>query len=158
MPKAAKRKPEFTFQRTLEVDVYLPEFEALESLKSLDYGRLQKGMHKIEIGFLSGGCCRRLVNANIRNGMVTGFEVESCAESKSASGEVMAILKEARRRMLEKNGTWEPIPVAELARISGIDIFINGNCLIICAEPYFCFACCADGAGARCIDLDEIIR
>ena len=62
-----KSKALLKFKRTVEVEVRLPEFEPLASLKSLDYRRLEKGNHTVEIGFLSGGCCRKLVRAVVKN-------------------------------------------------------------------------------------------
>ncbi|MGA7751650.1 MAG: hypothetical protein WCB05_02425 [Candidatus Sulfotelmatobacter sp.] len=157
MPKAAK-KSVLSFKYSVNVEVRLPEFEPLDSLKWLDYDRLQKGRHKVEIGFVVGGCCRRLVKTLIRDGMVTGLEVERCKQSRPASSGIATILKEARRLMAQKYGKWKPIPVSRLAQISGIDIFVDGHCIVICAEPYFCIACCFDGVRFYCIDLDEIIR
>src|SRR6476659_2399754 len=64
-------KPLATLTVPMKVEIRQPEFEPLSSLKALDMQRLSKGSHKVEVGFLKGGCCRNLVWAVIRDGMVT---------------------------------------------------------------------------------------
>src|SRR3954468_6996896 len=85
MAKTSKPAPPLaTFRVPMKVEIRQPEFERLASLSALDVKRLSKGNHKVEIGFLSGGCCRNLVRAVIRNGMVIGFETEACKETAKA--------------------------------------------------------------------------
>jgi hypothetical protein len=150
MPKALKRsKAVLKFKRTVEVEVRLPEFEPLASLKTLDYRRLEKGNHRIEIGFLSGGCCRKLVWAVVRNGMVTGIEVEPCKESQPASPELTAVLKEAHRRLAKQMGGWRPIPISEIGTVAPLRISWGAGCVQVCEFGY-CLTCCAWRWGFRC--------
>ena len=152
MPKThPKSKPFLTFKRTVDVQVYLPEYEPLESLKFLDYRRYEKGTHKVEVGFMHGGCCHKLVRAIVTKGMVTGFEVEPCKESKAAPLGMIAILKEARKRMLAKTGPWRPIPLSEIPRVSAIEIFPPLGCFRVCeATDVFCYTCCVSLGGFHC--------
>jgi hypothetical protein len=150
MPKAAKKsKALLKFKRTVEVEVRLPEFEPLASLKSLDYRRLEKGNHTVEVGFLSGGCCRKLVRAVVKNGMVTGFEVEPCKETRPASPELKATLKEAHRRLAKQIGKWQPFPISEINKVAPLRISWGGGCIQICEFGY-CLTCCFWRWGLGC--------
>jgi len=150
MPKAVKKsKALLKFKRTVEVEVRLPEFEPLASLKSLDYRRLKKGNHTVEIGFLSGGCCRKLVRAVVKNGMVTGLEVEPCKETRPASPELTAVLKEAQRRLAKQMGKWRPIPISEIGKVPLLYISWGGGCIQVCEFGY-CLTCCVWRWGFNC--------
>src|SRR4029078_6211498 len=87
------------FSVPMKVEIRQPEFEPLGALRSLDVQRLSRGNHKVEIGFFKGGCCRNLVRAVIRNGLVIGCEVEPCKDSNTAAPPVVArVSAKARRR------------------------------------------------------------
>lgn len=60
------RKASLTFKHSVPVEVRLPKFRPFNSFKSLDRNRLSKGTSTIEIGFLEGGCCQKLVRASVR--------------------------------------------------------------------------------------------
>jgi hypothetical protein len=131
----------------MKVEIRAPEFEPLASLAVLDLEQLKKGNHKIEIGFIKGGCCRKLVRALIKDGMVTGCEVEPCKESGKEGKvppELLAVLDKARKKVAGGK-KWEPIPVSELvsmsARVRDLIIIIGGGCIFICVFD-FCFMCC----------------
>jgi hypothetical protein len=131
----------------MKVEIREPDFEPLDSLAALDLKRLQKGNHKIEIGFIKGGCCRKLVRAVIKDGMVTGCEVEPCKEMVKAGKtppKLLAVLDEARKKIGDGK-KWKPIPVSELvssnARMRDLIIIIGGGCIFICIFE-FCFLCC----------------
>jgi hypothetical protein len=150
MPKTVKRsKALLKFKRTSEVEVRLPEFEPLASLKSLDYRRLEKGNHTIEIGFLTGGCCHKLVRAVVKNGMVTELEVEPCKESRPASPGLTATLKEAHRRLAKQMGGWRPIPISEISTVEPLRISWGSGCIQICEFGY-CLTCCFWRWGIGC--------
>src|SRR4051812_23594205 len=136
-----------TFTVPMKVEIRQPEFEPLTSLAALDVRRLSKGNHKIEVGFLKGGCCRNLVRAVIRDGMVTGFEVDACKETRKSTPpgpEVVRVLQQARRK-LDAGQKWKPIPVTQLVRSSarelGLIIVIGGGCIFICVWDH-CILCC----------------
>jgi hypothetical protein len=152
LPKThPKSKPFLTFKHSVDMQVYLPEFERLGSLKFLDYRRYEKGTHKVEVGFLAGGCSRRLVRAIVNKGMVTGFEVEPCKESRPATPAMNAILKKAYKLILAKTGKWQPIPVSEIAKVSAIEIFPPIGCFRVCeASAVFCYTCCFGLGGFHC--------
>jgi hypothetical protein len=135
-----------TFTVPMKVEIREPEFEPLGSLDALDVRRLSRGNHKVEVGFLKGGCCRNLVRAVIRNGMVTGFEVEGCKETadRPAPPELRRVLEQARRK-LSAGRQWKPIPVSQLVRSSAsalrLIIIIGGGCIFICVWGH-CIMCC----------------
>ena len=143
--KSRKPRADTEFTVPVKVQVRHPEFVPLATLASLDVDRLSRGSHKIEIGFMEGGCCRNLVRAVIRGGMVVGIEVEPCEETRGgkASPEVMKLFEQARRR-LKVGGKWKPFPVSYLAsrqRQRDLVIIIGGGCIFICIFD-FCFMCC----------------
>jgi hypothetical protein len=148
MAKTSKTaRPLATFTVPMKVEIREPEFEPMKSLAALDVKRLSKGNHKVEVGFLKGGCCRNLVRAVIRNGMVTGFEAEACKEttrSAPPSPELVRVLQQARRK-IAPGRKWEPIPVAQLVRSSASAlqglIIVGGGCIFICAWGH-CIMCC----------------
>jgi hypothetical protein len=147
MAKASsKSKVAAKFSAPVKVQVRLPEFEPLASLKSLDLKRLSKGNHKIEIGFVTGGSCRNLVRAIVKNGMVTGCEIQGCKglPKTTPPRELRAVIDKARK-MAARGRRWKPIPVAQLvssnARIHDLIIITGGGCIFICIWGY-CLMCC----------------
>jgi hypothetical protein len=130
----------------MKVQIRQPEFEPLASLKALHVKRLSRGNHKIEIGFVKGGCCRNLVRAIIKDGMVTGCEIEGCKESPKAAPprELLAVIDKARKKVAAGK-KWKPIPVSELvrsnARMLDLIIIVGGGCFFICIW-HFCIMCC----------------
>lgn len=142
-------KSALKFDIRVKVEVTVPEFQPLASTRALDLKRLSKGNHKVEVGFLKGGCCPTMVRAVIRNGMVTALEVEQCKETKKASSDLSAVLKEARRRLQPRGGKWQPVAVGEFMRDSARFIIIGGGCIFICIWGH-CLLCCARDGGFHC--------
>jgi hypothetical protein len=145
MAKAGKHAtPSFSFAHAIKIEVHIPKLEPLASLKSLDFDRLSKGSHKIEVGFISGGCCPKLVRAVVRNGMVTKLEVEPCKDARPLTPGMAAIAKEVRRQVLARGeGKWQPIPLAKFAaqpvvQIPGAWRWCWFDVCIICGE-FGCF-------------------
>ena len=139
------------FQYQIPIEARLPEFQPLASVASLDLARLAKGTHKIEVGFFKGGCCSKLVRANVKNGTVTGIEVEPCKDTKKPPPELKALLAEATRRLLpDRPPKFRPTPLpAFVARLRDL-ITINGNCIQICWWGH-CLTCCwSDDGGFGC--------
>jgi hypothetical protein len=135
------------FSVPMKVEVRRPEFEPLGSLKSLDLKRLSSGSHKIEVGFLKGGCCRKLVRAVVRDGMVIGFEAEACSETRkaAASKQLMSVIAKARSTVASGK-QFEPVPLANLVRsntamLSSLIIW-GGGCILICCFGH-CIMCCS---------------
>ena len=147
MAKSPKKSATLaTFTVPMKVEVRAPEFEPLSSLAALDVDRLRRGKHKVEIGFLKGGCCRRLVRAVVEHGLVIGCEVEPCKETSDQPPppELRAVLAKARKKVLAGR-TWKPLPVAQLvgssARMLDLLIIVGGGCIFICIFNH-CIMCC----------------
>ena len=134
------------FNYTVEVEVIEPVFEPLASLKALDVSKLSKGKHRIEVGWLKGGCCPKLVHAIISKGMIRDLQVEPCNEaSKAPSKEIVRLFAEARAR-IKPSGEWKPIPVQEIAMIwDGYPSRwgTGAGCFYLCIWHY-CLFCCLD--------------
>jgi hypothetical protein len=66
----------------------------------------------ISLGYIEGGCCRQLVRAIVRKGMVTDLAVEPCPEtmSRKAGPELVRLLKVAQRRARAAAGGRRPTP------------------------------------------------
>jgi hypothetical protein len=139
-----------TFAFRMKVEATIPEFVALTSNRSLDFKRLGKGNHKIEVGYYKGGCCPKVVRAVIRNGMVTGLDVEPCKETKKPSPEMNAIFKEADRR-LRSGGKWQPVPIKDFVKDAARFITTGGGCIMICVWGY-CLLCCYRDGRIHCSD------
>jgi hypothetical protein len=146
------------FKHPVTVEAIVPTFVPLASLATQDVQKLSKGRHKIEIGFIEGGYCPKMVHAVIRNGMVTSLEVDPCEHSirvlpKEMSKEISEVFAEARRRV--EQVPWEPVPVAELidsmARESSYPTRIGwgAGCIYICVWHY-CLFCCVRGNQVIC--------
>jgi hypothetical protein len=148
MAKSARSRPAVaSFTIPIKLEIRRPKFKPLASLANLDVKRLDKGRHKIEVGFVEGGCCPQLVRAVIRNGMVTGFEVEPCngASKRPPPPELLALIKQARTRFQRRSSGWKPVPVTEFVRTSprtlDLIIIIALGCFMICCFGY-CLMCC----------------
>src|SRR5262249_55906034 len=89
-------------------------------------------------------CCRNLVRAVVKNGRVTGCEVEPCEESSvKAPKELLNLLAKAHKKM-SAGRKWKPMPVQRLvtstASMQGLIIW-GGGCILICAWRW-CIMCC----------------
>jgi hypothetical protein len=143
-PAKAKPKPVATFDTPITVEVFVPEFVPFATLKALSPELLEKGKHRIEIGTIQGGCCRKLVYAVIQKGMVTSIEASLCAESThKPSKETVALFKTARSKVKDL-GVWHPVPVTELSVLAATrpDRFGTGaGCVYFCHGDYCVFCC-----------------
>ncbi len=155
--KAAE--PTFTLKYTTQVNVAIPKFQLLSSVKYLDAETLSHASKvKIEVGFFKTPCCERQVRAVIEGGMVTSLELEPCSELTPASADLLAFvsaaLKRARRSASRK---WKPIPIRQfLARPEQINE-IETNCIefTIFGRTIFC---CQTGSGPiSCVRIEPII-
>ena len=75
------------FKHPMSVEIIVPAFVPLAAASALDVQKLSKGSHAIEVGYLEGGCCPKLVRAVMRNGMVTRLDVDACEEFRAAIAE-----------------------------------------------------------------------
>ncbi|HEX4159620.1 MAG TPA: hypothetical protein VHY79_14215 [Rhizomicrobium sp.] len=141
-----------SFEVPVKVEVREPQFETLKTLAALDVERLSKGNHKIEIGFIKGGCCPFLMRAIVRNGMVTGAEVEPCEkhQAEAPPRDLLAVLEKVRKRVAAGR-KWRPVPVDDLLRSRALigqlmmegclcfPIYIFGHSLFCCLVPPWCW-------------------
>jgi hypothetical protein len=140
-----------SFDFPFRVEAKVAEFRPLDGLRHVNVEKLQKGSHRVEIGFAEGGCCRKLVRAVVRNGMVTGIEVEPCKESKQASSTQVRALAERAHKALGRNpkAAWKPVPVKQFfaspASVARITVSWGGWCIQACwtvGNVMHCVRCC----------------
>jgi len=114
---AERKEPILTFDHSFKVEVYEPDFEPLSSTNSLDEKKLSTGDHTIEFGYMKGGCCRKLVYAIIKDGMVVGIKAEECEDSKEVVSKEITTLFSIVAKKLELSNYREPMSVEKfLAR------------------------------------------
>ena len=99
LPKGEGRKRQLTFRHSVKVAVERPEFELLDAVSHLDVAALERAARaEIEVGYVESACCRQLVRAVIRKGMVIELKVEPCAgEALEPSPDLLRLLEAARR-------------------------------------------------------------
>jgi hypothetical protein len=144
LPKGEERKRRLTFRHSVKVAVETPEFELLDAVSHLDVAALERAARaEIEVGYVASACCRQLVRAVIRKGMVVEMKVEPCAgEALKASPELVRLL-EAARRTVGRGGRPGRLPMpiaaflASAARIS-VQVLV---CVRICFFGV-CVNCC----------------
>lgn len=141
MPESIDRASS-SFKYTLNVEVRTPEFEPFTSVSFLDTGRLAKGNHKIEIGFVKSGCGNKLVRALIAGGMVTDIEVEPCENTIPAPPDLLALVEEARRHLAGTETKFQPLPISELMTHVAQRIKTTNRCVTICVFGT-CYQCCS---------------
>jgi hypothetical protein len=132
------------FKHLVRFKILEPEFRPLASLKNLDVKRLRTGSHVIEVGFLHGGCCPKLVRAVVRKGYVTGLEVDPCEGTTMARSKDVRQLFEHARRQLKAPRKWTPVAIDEFLPqvLARKPIWGTGaGCFYICSEHY-CLFCC----------------
>ena len=149
----------FTLRYTTELNVSIPQFHLLSSVRYLDAEALSHvSKAKIEVGFFKTPCCERQVRAVIEQGMVTRLELEPCSDLTPASPDLVAFatnaLKRARR---SARGKWKPVPVKEfLAKPQEINER-ETNCIefTIFGRTIFC---CQTGDGpVSCVRIEPIV-
>lgn len=142
--KTTKRPLLVAFPSRVKVEVREPEFEPLASLASLDFARLARGTHELEIGFVHGGCCRKLVRAVVKNGLVVGCKVEPCKDAgQEISPTMLALLRQARAKVTAGK-KWRPVPLRTFVGSAALMrslIILGGGCIFICIFNH-CLMCC----------------
>ncbi len=140
------------FDFPFRVEAKVTEFRPLEGLRQLDLEKLVKGDHRVEIGFGEGGCCRKVVRAVVKNGMVTRIEVEPCKESKQVSSkEVRALAARVHKALgRDPKARWKAVPVQQFfsssASVARLVISWGGWCVQGCwtvGNVMHCLHCCA---------------
>jgi hypothetical protein len=133
--KRAIRTKQITFTHDLgtRVTVKKAEFVYLTTLRYLDHTRLNKGTHRIEVGYLKTPCGKRMVTARVTRGTITGVEIEPCTEAKPATPEVGKLLTAALKKSGAGGKAFLPIPFADFAA-GRIDAGAHFPCVWIIVE------------------------
>jgi hypothetical protein len=130
----------------LPVQVRQVPFEPFESIRHLDVDRLSRAARaRFEVGQFEGGCCRRVVHAVVRKGMVTELEIEPCTKQTPMTPELRKTVKAATKALAKRRPGSKrlPMPVrAFLASPSALTIDTWG-CFMICIFGW-CLICCYD--------------
>lgn len=142
--KGKGRSRPLEFSHSVKVAVETPEFELLDAVSHLDVAALERAAKaEIEVGYVESGCCRQLVRAVIRKGMVVELKVEPCAgEELEPSPDLVRLLEAARRTA--GRGTRPgrlPLPVATFlasAALVTVDVLV---CVRVCFLGV-CATCC----------------
>jgi|SRR6185436_1679200 len=147
MVRAAKSSTRsFIVNQRVAVRVTPVPFTPLATLDALDVGRLKRAARKrIEVGYFESECCRRMVYAIVRKGMVVKLELDPCEGEVQTTPETEQVIKSALARMRAGKGGRKvlPVPVERfMANAPGLIIQIWG-CIRICCFGY-CLFCCYD--------------
>jgi hypothetical protein len=142
-PSAKKQRVLAKFAEPIRIEIRQPEFEPLASLALLDFKRLSKGNHKIEIGFIKGGCCPSPVRAVIKDGMVIGCEAKLCNAGKRVHPELQKLFRKAHKKAAAGK-KWQPMAIADLVRSREAMqnlILTGGGCIIITIWGWGLYCC-----------------
>jgi hypothetical protein len=142
-----KRSPgTLVIRRSVPIEVTPLPFQPLESVRNLDLDRLARVKSaRIEIGHYETGCCRRVVRAVIRNGMVTNFELEPCKKPVHMTPEMKGIIRDAHQALRARKAPGQkfPFPVQQLPGAVAKIKYSIWVCVRICCFGY-CLTCCID--------------
>ncbi len=135
-----------SFDYSFKIEVYIPVFEPLASISVIDTKILAKGTHTIEIGHMNGGCCRKLVYAIVKEGMVTSIEAEECKDDKEEASEEIKELFQFALKLPELQDSWEPLPVKKFITMAQKGSYppragTGAGCFYICIG-HWCLFCC----------------
>jgi hypothetical protein len=147
---ASRSRPVARFSHPAKVDVYLPTFELLKSVRHLDIDRLARAASaEFEVGYFKTRCCQYLVRAVVRRGMVTKLVSEPGPDSgqMAVSREFANLLDVARRRAMQTLGRRSsrlPMPLHVFMRDPAAAVTMDEPsvwCFKICIYGY-CLECC----------------
>ncbi len=147
MTRSRTRSPRtIVLQRSVPIEVTPLPFTPLEAVQSFDLGALARAKSaRIEVGHYETGCCRRVVYAVIRKGMVTKFELEPCKDPVKLTPEWKGVLRDVHKALRAGGGKVEkfPIPVQQLPSAVMRLKYTIWVCVKICWFGY-CLTCCFD--------------
>lgn len=144
LPKGKGRNRPLTFSHSVNVAVETPEFKLLDAVSHLDVAALERAARaEIEVGYVESACCRQLVRAVIRKGMVVELKVELRADEELEPSPDLVRLLEAARRTAGRDARPGrlPMPVAAFlasAALISVDVLV---CVRICFLGV-CATCC----------------
>jgi hypothetical protein len=147
MARSRKNSPRtLVLHRKVPIEVTPLPFQPLESVRNLDLSALArvKRAH-IEIGRYETGCCRRVVRAVIRRGMVTSFELEPCKKRVQLTSDMKSIVRAAHAAARARSGRGPKFPFAvhDLPSAVAQLKYSIWWCVRICCFGY-CITCCYD--------------
>jgi hypothetical protein len=157
-----------TLEYPVKVEIRAAEFKPYSSLQYLDMSKLRKGNHKIEIGFVKGGCCGLKAFAMIKAGMVAAVKFDPCQDSKKPlSKNQQALVDAAYKKISARPQKWVPVSVEEFfgkpAVSARLSVSIGEGCMQICwgdftpESPRICITCCSTGGGTVC-DISRTVE
>jgi hypothetical protein len=133
-------------KQKIAVEVREAPFKTFESIRHLDVARLSRAAHgRFEVGQFEAGCCRRIVHAVVRKGMVTKLEVEPCKRAVRMTPDMKKMIHAARKAFAARRAGSKRLPVAVntfLAGAHGFTIDVS-FCFMICVFGW-CLICCFD--------------
>jgi hypothetical protein len=142
----AESSKSVTIHQRVPIQVSLAGFKTFDSARYADIERLKAVKQaRIEVGYFETGCCKRLVHAVVKKGMVTKLDLERCKHGVAAPPEFSELVQKAAKQLgLRKAGAKKlPMPVeSAFADIEALTIHVWG-CISICAFGY-CLLCCYD--------------
>ncbi len=153
MAQSDRGKLVTTFRYPIRVEVRRPKFERSASLAYLDVAKLTRAARaEFEVGHFEAGCCRKMVRAVVRKGMVTALRVEPCAQCKSIrlTPELQSMLKVAQRRIGRRGDRpWRPMSVVQFMSVAYVWIDCHEICVTIWGHRV-CLFCCKFGGRWGC--------
>jgi len=157
MARSAKTpRPLLAFDHPIRVTVRETKFKWLDSARHLDIASLGKAPRaEVEVGEVETECCQHLVRAVIRNGMVTGLDMEPISKEARTpvSPELRKLLEVVKRKLQARRPPRPrfpmPVPKFFAADMDGGTSITVITCIQICVLGW-CIACCFHGDVAIC--------
>jgi hypothetical protein len=129
-----------------------PNLTLSKNIEYLDADKLSKGAHTIEIGRFDGCGCDCVVTADVKDGLIKGFNYPRCEQATKISSALSKKIQAAGAKLAKSNKKWEDIPVRELTRSSAararivVVVTTSGDCYEVCIDPgtglQTCWICC----------------
>jgi len=136
---------------SLPVHVRTPDVELFDLGRTVDRAALAKGVHRLIIGRVHGGCCASLMRAVIRNGAVRGIEIERCKESIPVNARMRSHLRTVLRTRAKRRRARPFVPVEQFLRPAAMrrmaTSLVEEECVYICIPTMDgrherCYLCC----------------
>lgn len=143
MPKTSRQqRAAKVFDYPVRVEVFIPALQPFAALDLLDISRLGTKTRKIEVGFVDGECCKNIVCATVRKGLVTELEVLPC-EDTPAPRELLPLLIEARRQVMPDGQLkFQPVSWTDFIKAPAQIFAARMYCVLLCI-PGYCIRCCS---------------
>jgi hypothetical protein len=154
MARSKKHSPRsIVLRQRFEIEATPVPFTTFDSVRHLDVARLSRAAHaRVELGYFDTGCCRRVLHAVVRKGLVTKLELEPCKEPVRMTPELKPELKKVlqavgKKLRARKSGSYTlPMPVKKLLGDQTIFYFSGWWCTKICVFGH-CLICCKHVGG-----------